>query len=39
MSSKKDVVLKINNISVCFDGFYALTEVKTSVERIPFISL
>lgn len=28
-----DIVLEINNISVCFDGFYALTEVKTQVER------
>lgn len=28
-----DTVLAINNISVCFDGFYALTEVKTSVKR------
>ncbi|MBP0965256.1 MAG: urea ABC transporter ATP-binding protein UrtD [Oscillospiraceae bacterium] len=26
-------VLEINNISVCFDGFYALTEVKTAVKR------
>lgn len=29
----EDTVLAINNISVCFDGFYALTEVKTSVKR------
>lgn len=29
----KDNVLEINNISVCFDGFYALTEVKTQVKR------
>lgn len=29
----EDTVLAINNISVCFDGFYALTEVKTSVRR------
>lgn len=28
-----DYVLEINNISVCFDGFYALTEVKTKVKR------
>ncbi|MCM1133803.1 MAG: urea ABC transporter ATP-binding protein UrtD [Ruminococcus flavefaciens] len=28
-----DTVLEINNISVCFDGFYALTEVKTQVKR------
>lgn len=28
-----DTVLAINNISVCFDGFYALTEVKTNVKR------
>lgn len=33
MSEVKDSVLEINNISVCFDGFYALTEVKTSVKR------
>lgn len=26
-------VLEINSISVCFDGFYALTEVKTAVKR------
>ncbi len=30
---KKDSVLEINNISVSFDGFFALTEVRTSVER------
>ena len=30
---KEDTVLEINNISVCFDGFYALTEVRTSVKR------
>ncbi|MBR1457872.1 MAG: urea ABC transporter ATP-binding protein UrtD [Oscillospiraceae bacterium] len=28
-----DRVLAINNISVCFDGFYALTDVRTSVMR------
>ena len=28
-----DVVLEINNISVSFDGFYALTEVRTKVMR------
>ena len=28
-----DVVLEINNISVCFDGFYALTDVRTRVMR------
>lgn len=33
MSKEKDAVLEINNISVSFDGFYALTEVKTSIER------
>ena len=26
-------ILEIKNISVCFDGFYALTEVKTEVKR------
>lgn len=35
-----DVVLEINNISVSFDGFYALTEVRTKVMRnsIHFLS-
>lgn len=36
MSTEKrtdDYVLEINNISVSFDGFYALTEVKTKVRR------
>lgn len=33
MSEVKDAVLEINNISVCFDGFYALTEVRTKVKR------
>ncbi|MGN1417118.1 MAG: urea ABC transporter ATP-binding protein UrtD [Oscillospiraceae bacterium] len=28
-----DYVLEINNISVSFDGFYALTEVRTKVKR------
>ena len=28
-----DTVLSINNISVCFDGFYALTDVRTNVKR------
>ena len=28
-----EVVLAINNISVSFDGFYALTDVKTTVKR------
>lgn len=28
-----DNVLEIKNISVCFDGFYALTDVKTDVKR------
>ncbi len=32
MSANQNV-LEINSISVCFDGFYALTEVKTSVKR------
>ena len=31
--SVNENVLEINNISVCFDGFYALTEVKTAVKR------
>jgi urea transport system ATP-binding protein len=29
----ENVILKINSISVCFDGFYALTEVDVSVKR------
>jgi len=33
MSEARDSVLEINNISVSFDGFFALTEVKTSVKR------
>jgi urea transport system ATP-binding protein len=33
MSTVNDNVLDINNISVCFDGFYALTDIKTSVKR------
>lgn len=34
MSNKSnDNVLEIKNISVCFDGFYALTDVKTEVKR------
>lgn len=33
MSEVRDSVLEINNISVSFDGFFALTEVKTSVKR------
>lgn len=28
-----DKVLEIKNVSVCFDGFYALTEVNTVVKR------
>ena len=28
-----DTILEINNISVCFDGFYALTDVRTKVKR------
>lgn len=31
--SVNENVLEINSISVCFDGFYALTEVKTVVKR------
>lgn len=30
---KKDIVLKTNNISVNFDGFYALTDVSVEVKR------
>lgn len=30
---EQDTVLKIKNISVCFDGFYALTEVNADVKR------
>lgn len=33
MNRVNDNVLDINNISVCFDGFYALTDIKTSVKR------
>lgn len=33
MNSINENVLDINNISVCFDGFYALTDIKTSVKR------
>jgi len=29
----ENVILKINSISVCFDGFYALTEVDVAVKR------
>jgi len=29
----ENIILKINSISVCFDGFYALTEVDISVKR------
>ena len=29
----KNTILEINNISVCFDGFYALTDVRTQVKR------
>ena len=28
-----DTILEIKNISVCFDGFYALTDVATNVKR------
>ena len=28
-----DTILEINNISVCFDGFYTLTDVRTKVKR------
>lgn len=31
--SKNDTILEINNISVCFDGFFALTDVRTKVKR------
>lgn len=33
MSEVRDSVLEINNISVSFDGFFALTEVRTKVKR------
>src|SRR5215510_13317853 len=29
----ENVILKISGISVCFDGFYALTDVDVSVKR------
>jgi len=29
----ENIILKVNSISVCFDGFYALTEVDVSVKR------
>ena len=32
MTSNENV-LEIKNISVCFDGFYALTDVRTNVKR------
>lgn len=28
-----DTIMEIKNISVCFDGFYALTDINTSVKR------
>ena len=31
--SKNDTILEINNISVCFDGFFALTDVRTKVKK------
>lgn len=33
MRRNKDYILKIKNVSVCFDGFYALKDVQTNVER------
>lgn len=33
MKSKALPILEIKNISVCFDGFYALTDVATAVQR------
>lgn len=33
MSAANDTVLEIKNISVSFDGFYALTDVQTGVRR------
>ncbi len=33
MSKVNENVLEIKNISVCFDGFYALTNVRTNVKR------
>jgi urea transport system ATP-binding protein len=29
----ENTVLKVNSVSVCFDGFYALTEVDVAVQR------
>ena len=37
--SGEDKILEICSVSVEFDGFRALTEVKAEVERIPSISL
>ncbi len=33
MNTMQDIVLDIKNISVSFDGFYALTDVKAQVKR------
>lgn len=33
MTKTNENVLEIKNISVCFDGFYALTDVQTNVKR------
>lgn len=33
MVQEKGAVLDIRGISVCFDGFYALTEVSAAVKR------
>lgn len=33
MTNTNENVLEIKNISVCFDGFYALTDVKIKVKR------
>lgn len=34
-----DNALVIKNISVCFDGFYALTDVNANVKETVFIFL
>jgi len=33
MQNNSNTVLKISNVSVCFDGFYALSDVDVSVKR------
>ena len=33
MQNNNNTVLKIANVSVCFDGFYALTDIDVSVKR------